>query len=39
VFERGNRGTFKDMSGKIVPPEKNNPVEKRVSKKRSSDKS
>jgi hypothetical protein len=27
VFHRGNRTTFKDMNGKIVPKE-NNPVEK-----------
>jgi hypothetical protein len=35
VPERRNRGTFNDMSGKTVPKQ-NNPVEKRVSKKRSS---
>jgi hypothetical protein len=35
VFEGRNRGTFGDMSGKTVP-KKDNPVEKRVSKKRSS---
>ena len=34
VFERGHRDTFNDTSGKTVP-NKNNPVEKRVSKKRS----
>ena len=38
VFEERNRGTFNDiMSGKTVP-KKDNPVEKRVSKKRSSSK-
>ena len=35
VFEGINRGTFGDMSGKTVP-KKNNPDEKRVSKKRNS---